>query len=610
MIEFNIKPEEESEIIEFLSNVDYFSHLNKKLLKEMLKLMTFVIIEGGNTLINYGDLDTTLYILYRGRLRVLTPNQDFPQEKATVFEILSGQVVGEISFLLEKPRTATVQAVRDSLLLKCTKENFHKFEQNKPYGVINIAYSCIERLLTSKRVKALGENFRVLTVVPGGNSDHRQFSAYLYEELAKNSLTMIVDKNFCNNHFGRDIAQAPEGTDDSILISQWLSSLENQYQFIIYVVENTLTPWTKRCLRQADRIEIAIDDTSTPELNEIENEILNGKLSVLPFLEVVFIHSNFPRSKIDVKKFLIDRKTKNFFNLRLNVKADLQRYIRVLTGNSLGVVLNGGGARGFTHIGVLKALDELKIKIDFIGGTSIGALLGLSYALFGHSDGIYNIATELVDGFRKDYTFPIESILKGDYCNKTIERILGKVNIEELWLRFFCVSTNLSKNSLHIHIKGSAALACKATIALPGIFPPINLDGDVLIDGGVINNMPVDVMRELMAGGKILAVNCHQTQGSDVESMIYKKAPKLRQILYNRLIRGNPISYNSIDKLLVSAFNVASLEHQSKMIKETDYYLEVNTENYSILDSRKAYELIEIGYREAMKKLPLIFKLN
>lgn len=609
MVESKIPKEELNNIIEFLSEIDLFKKFNKTALKDLANSMTVVSLGGGGTLINQGDLDATLYILYQGRLRVYV-RVEGSVEMIPVAELSVGQIVGEIALLTNEPRTGTVCAIRDSILLKLDKETFQRFEKAHPEEVTEISKTAIKRLITKSRPTQFGENIVTIAVAPAGDSDHRVFIPNLIQELNKIKPTLLVNQHVCNEHFGRNIAQTRLEEFDNAQITTWLQQLENQYGYIVYETDRQLTPWTQRCLRQADRLFLVAEDGIYPTFNSIEINIFSNKSEIQPYIEMVFIYPPDKVKIVNTKEWLKSRNVFGYHHLRLNSSADLAKFIRFLTGQAFGVVLNGGGARGFAHIGVLKALDELKVPIDFIAGTSMGAILAAAYALVG-SVKIDDLAEDFIKNYHRDYTFPMVSLLKGKFNTDFYQKTFGDTYIEDLWTRFFCVSTNLTQAKLHVHHQGLLWFAIRASTSIPAIFPPVyDEEGNILVDGGIINNMPVDVMRKLICGGKVMAVNCYAVAEKRRKKTLPRAWISGWQLLLQRF---NPFSkedkdYDNIFNILVASLSLGSVEQQNRMEREADYLFQFDTRKYGLLEFTAGHKIIEFGYQTAMEKLPEILK--
>jgi NTE family protein len=185
----------------------------------------------------------------------------------------------------------------------------------------------------------------------------------------------------------------------------------------------------------------------------------------------------------------------------------------------LALVLSGGGARGFAHLGVIRALREARIPIDFVGGASIGAIIAAGVAM-GWSD------EEMKLRYRRgfvdtnpvnDYTFPLVALTRGRKVSRLLEREYGNVVIEDLRRPFFCISANLTTGRAFEHRDGALWNALRASVAIPGIMPPVFRGDNILVDGATINNLPVDVMQRhapgLVIGSDVGADRARSTKG-------------------------------------------------------------------------------------------------
>lgn len=599
------------DIIHFLSEIELFKKLNKTSLEDLATSLTPIFVEGGTAIIQQGALDTTMYILYSGRLRVNahTTGTKEPKE-TTVAEISPGQFVGEIALLTHLPRTTSVKVVRDSILLKWEEESFKQFQEKHPDEVVEIAKIALKRLATKPRATQPGENFVSIAIIPAGSSDHRHFSNKLTDELNKIKPAFLLTKEKCNQHFGKDIAEANVHDADAIRMTTWFQSLENEYGFIIYETDNEMTPWTQRCLRQADRIMFVAEDSASYELNSIEKYLLTEKKDLLPYIEIAFVHPDHLKTIRGTEKWLKDRFCSGYYHLKLNSKQHFDRIIRFLTGRAFGIVLNGGGALGFSHVGVLQALDELNIPIDFIAGSSIGAVVGAGYAHFGTSETIRS-TSEYSKNWRKELTLPLVALTTGKYNVDFFQKNFNETRIEDLWIRFFCASTDLSNSDVRIHDRGVLWKALRASISLPAVFPPAYDDeGNVLVDGGILNNMPVDVMRKMIGGGKILGVRCQVTSHAINQRKFPHSWISGWRLFLHRLnpFAHEKIDYDGIFKTLMSSIYLSSTFSQKNVEKDADFILVLDTSKYTPFDFVNNDKLIEIGYRTAMEKLPPFLK--
>ena len=182
----------------------------------------------------------------------------------------------------------------------------------------------------------------------------------------------------------------------------------------------------------------------------------------------------------------------------------MSRLARHVSGHSVGVILTGGGGGGLAHLGALRALEENGIPIDCIGGTSQGTLTAGMYARTLSSSHILPMLRNNMHALNSprhlltDLTLPLLSLFSGKGLNEIIKRSVGaETAIEDLWLNFFCCSTNLNKKCLTVHTCGTLWRCIRASMTVLGLLPPVrNENGELLVDGGYLNSIPVDVMRK------------------------------------------------------------------------------------------------------------------
>jgi predicted acylesterase/phospholipase RssA len=269
------------------------------------------------------------------------------------------------------------------------------------------------------------------------------------------------------------------------------------------------------------------------------------------------------------------------------------------------LVLGGGGARGFAHIGAIRALEEAGITIEIIGGTSQGALIGAQYAMGLSPDEMIATNRALFRDFRPfkgDITFPIFSFLTGVTSNKGLQGLFGKTYISDLKIPFFCISTNLSLAKLIVDRDHPVWKAVRCSMALPGLMPPVIEGGHLISDGGVLNNLPVDVMRENCNGGIIavdvsppvdLLVGCEDRETLSFLDFVRRK-------LFRRNQQG---SIPHLVEILMRTAFLSSIHHRETMAKHADLLIHPPMSEYGLLAWDNLEKLVEIGYQTTREKL-------
>ena len=491
-----------SEIATLLGATDLFADQGEALLHEFAGRCQRVYLAPGEILMREGDRADGLYILASGRLRVQVKQLDGAE--ATVAEVGRNEVVGEMAIISDEPRSATVIAIRDSELLMFSREEFDRIVDEHPRAMLKIARAIAGRLRRSSRSQGVSRRELSVSLIPAGKEPILSRCVHqVFEGFSRIGSTLVIDSRFVEEQLGPGAAnEDPYGATSNRLLT-WLNEQEAKHQYIIYRSDDSLTPWTRRCLRMSDRVLAVGLAHGDPARNEIEEELLKrGDSKIFAQVELVRVHENDgapPSGTSD----------RDWHHVRDGVPQDFQRMARLLTGRAFGLVLGGGGARGLAHVGVIRAIQEIGIPIDAIGGTSMGAIIAGLYALNSDLENMNEICHSAFVQQRRmlDVTFPAVALTSGKRIAKSLENFFGDTQIEDLWLKYYCVSSNLTRAEMNVHSDGPCWQRIRASISLPGILPPVYHDGDLLVDGGVTNNLPVDVMRSVCGGGTVIAVD-------------------------------------------------------------------------------------------------------
>jgi NTE family protein len=264
-------------------------------------------------------------------------------------------------------------------------------------------------------------------------------------------------------------------------------------------------------------------------------------------------------------------------------RSDVGRLARLLTKRGVGLVLSGGGARGFAHLGVIRALREAHVPIDFVGGSSIGAIIAGGLAMDWSDDAMRECYRRCFVSSNpvNDYTFPFVALTRGRKVSRLLEREYGETMIEDLRRPYFCISANLTTGMAVEHRQGRLAHALRASVAIPGVMPPVIRDHEVLVDGAVINNLPVDVMCK-HAPGFVIGCDVGADRGFGSQ----------RLNIFQILMRAGMINSNSTA--------VAQRELADLLLKPA-------LNQIDLLDWLAFDGAIELGYeyaRDALEKLP------
>lgn len=575
-----------------------FNSADRAVLAELQADAEWVSLRGGDILFRRGDPGDAAYTVLCGRLRVI----DDSAGELALNEVGAGEILGEMALLSAERRAATVLAVRDSLLARLPAAAFHRLIEREPAALRRISALLSERLrnqsANARRQKAV---IRTIAVVPAGaGPGAAEFARRLSEALTRLGSTLHVDARRVDQALGREgIARCAEHDAASPRLVQWLNEQELANRFVLYETDPLLTSWTERAIRQADHVVFVADSATPIESGEIERSLAaRWQTGRAPRRSLVLLYEGgAPRG---AAAFVAARKVDCHYQIDMDRAGDFARLARCLTGAGIGLVLGGGGARGFAHLGVLRALAEAGVPVDWVGGTSVGAIIG---ALVAQRLSPEEALAQCKEHFTslKDPTFPVVALLAGRRIRVKLEHVFGATAIEDLLLPFLCVSTNLSRATQTVHERGALARAIRASISLPGVLPPVSMGGDLHVDGGLVNNLPIDVMAAKPEIGTVLAV--------DVSAEVEMRAPSDLalersgwRMLWERMHPGNARSeLPSIMSLLTRSALVASVHwtRERRTAEAASLYLRIPMADLRLLDFGRIDEIVARGYEAA-----------
>jgi NTE family protein len=494
------------------------SELSEDVRQEILGAATPVRVRAGEWLFRTGDAADAMFILRSGRVEVYAGSGDGGLGR--LLRVLGpGAALGEIGLLTGLPRSACVRARRDSALLRVDAGTFADLLQRR--AGLALALSRAMGLALAKPgdggtagvplVKLVA-----LTPVSGGRPMPVVVDAMVraLRELRPPLRVAVIDEDAARAaaaELGLDAHTSPSERADRIAAE--LDRLENSHDALL-VVTGSLTStdadsrsWTELCLRSADRSVLVVGPDDDPR--DAAAGVDRATSLVAGRIDVCFLGT--PDSA-HLTGWLDALHPRGHHLVRLDtndsVAETVGRMTRRIVGRSVGVVLSGGGARGFAHIGVLSTLEAAGIRIDRVGGCSIGAIMGALFAAGRSYDDLMEIARrDFIRGKPlNDYTVPRAAILKGEKMATALRAVLGSALIEALPRPFFCMSADLVRAEPVVHRRGSVWTAVLASASIPGLLPPVPVDGRLLVDGGVLNNLPIDVMAD-DAEGPVIAVD-------------------------------------------------------------------------------------------------------
>ncbi len=579
-----------------------FGAFDAQALDELQSKLSWLDLPAGSVLFREGDPGDALFIVLAGRLRVATLGAEADAQSPQ--DIGRGDIVGELAVLTHGRRSATVYAVRDSHLARLGVAEFDALMATHPVAMGRVARLVAERLLHATtavpRRPPPSTAFAIVPITPGAP---QEVAIELGAMLGPAGRTRVVQSDDVAAMLGPNVLEAAPGDPAGNWLTHWLDEVEAASDALVCVGDRRFPEWTARCVRRSDHVLLLADAAADPGSAPPDTQLGGTADGVSPTTTLILLHPPGTAEPRGTGRWLRGRRVDMHLHVRRSVRGDLERAARILSGRAVSVVLGGGGARGFAHIGVLQALEDAGIPVDLVGGTSMGALVGSAPAMGWSATKLHHAARPLSRGLF-DVTFPLVSLLRGRRIGRAIRALVGDRDIEDLVLPYFCVSTNLTRAEEVVHRRGSVALAVRASLSLPGVLPPVRDAGDLLVDGGLLNNVPADVMRASNNGGRVIAVDVSPTVDLRVPDAF---APDVSgwSLLAARLRRRAHPRLPSILTLLNRAAVAPSVHRRTHLDTRllADLYLQVPTAEWGFLEFGAIDELVARGRTATIDQL-------
>lgn len=611
--------------------------------RQMDFAIDWMAVEAGRALYRQADRSDCTYIVLNGRLRSVIRKAN--GKKELVGEYGRGDLIGVVEALTRQPRATTMHAVRDSELAKLPEGTLNNIKRRYPQVVTRLIHLLGQKILgnlqqvhgpfpgsslglstaSSADVTNPTSNLSTVAVLPV--CDEVPISAFAMELThALNAIgpTLLMTSDIIRQRLG---ASALDSIHEYRL-SAWLAQQEDLHRIVLYQTDYSMTPWTQRCIRQADCILIVGLGDQEPSLGLLEQMLENTAVRALKQLILLHkedgpspsrtvewlnmrswcsghFHIKCPRrifSRRNLQK--LTELYENVFQKPVDRHSDFSRLARILTGNTIALVLGGGGARGCSHVGVIKAMEESGIPVDIVGGTSIGSFIGALYAEERSAVGTKQRAKEWANAMNSvfktvlDLTYPITSMLSGSAFNTSIADVFEDKQIEDLWIPYFNVTTDITASAMRVHKDGSLWRYVRASMSLSGYLPPLcdPKDGHLLMDGGYTNNLPADIAKT-MGAKTVIAIDVGSRDETDLCN--YGDSLSGWWLLWKRL---NPwaekVKVPDMSEIQ-SRLAYVSCVRQLEVVKSSAYceYIRPPIDRFKTMDFGKFDEIYNLGYQ-------------
>lgn len=575
---FEITIEEPKSLVEKLAGLPLLESVEAHLLDAISEEFEWFSLPGGQLLFSQGDTDDSLYVVLSGRLGAFLHGDD--GKEILIRQMTAGETVGEMALLSGEPRSATVVALRDTELARLSKAAFTKLIDEHPKALRFVTDLLVRRLRQAPRLAPAAQAARTAAIFPldrdlAASGFARSF-AKAFEELGLKAC--VID---------RSSAARP---------IEWFNALEEDHDMVLYEADFEPSQWTRHCLRQADRLVMLADATRPLIVMPPALDAVAANPRRAPIELALYCRRSLSPSQ--TLAFLQRFGVTHQHHVREGVPRDLRRLARMITGRAIGVVLSGGGARGLAHIGVIHALRESGLELDLFGGASMGSIIGAGAAIEWSDEELHGHMREAFfdDNPISDYTVPMISLVRGRKTSAFLRSHFGNRQIEDMPCPYFCVSANLTTGQLKIHRTGPLWLATRASVSIPGVLPPVIDGSDILVDGGTLNNLPIDVMSD-MRRGPIVAVDVSSDWAFKATIDDIDQRP-LRQLLTHAR-KGTP----NIINILMAAGAMSSHAQVRALRNHVDLLIEPPLAEINMLDWKAFHKTVDAGYRHTMEIL-------
>jgi predicted acylesterase/phospholipase RssA/CRP-like cAMP-binding protein len=535
-----------------------------------------VVFKKGEVLFKQGDQSASFFIILRGQLKGQRVRPDGHVD--LVLSFFSGEIIGELGFFDHSSRTLSISARRESLLLEINEASLQKFGLKS--GPV---YNHLIRVLVSRFKRELGYS---------SNANQHQFM--LFQNLIPDvALARKVGDSFIQHLSSRSQLNVWSRVDGFSPDAELLDDLHQ----VEWIETNAVAPLNTQLVDDLDAIvivlseatlqSVALCDQVVCQLNELDHQLK---------VWLILLHENKHIQKdLAVKVQQRFNTVSQVLHLRLDYEVDYARVSRYLLGQTVGLVLGGGGARGFAHAGFYRALEEAGVCVDAVGGTSMGALVG---ALISSGRSALEVEQALAESFKKglpfsfkDYLLPKHGFVRSRSVDALYQRAFGTKRIEDQLLPFFAVSCNLTTGNQYLFEQGAIWQAVRASTSIPVFFEPFIFENHVMVDGALVNNVPVDFMR---AKGAKHVITVDVGMEEDMTSANHLPSPP---------------QLPSVLKSLMRVIELGGIAKSRQARTLSDVYVQPRIEKIGLMEFERRQEVIELGYEAGKASIQDILAL-
>jgi NTE family protein len=452
----------------------------------------------GEMLVAQGDPSDSLFVVLHGALAVRRTGDLEP-----LAELRAGEIVGEIGFFANVPRTADVIAIRDTSVLVLTRSAYQVLAEDAP-AIVEALLAALARRFAKETARLTpiraSPKARTVALIDGGREPLQgAFDRRMRDGLAATDAE-IVDPARVSVMFPGRALDAPEVTD-------WLNKLEHAAPLVVYLGSREASAWARKAIRQADMVVFACRGNA-PAGALTDVEAFACAVHPASARRLVRIHDRRSGEVSGTAAWLARLPSFMHHHVAIEDQVDIDSLIRFLSGRAIGFVAAGGGSFGTAHVGIYKAFRERGVMFDIFVGTSVGSAMVAGFAKNLEAEDLERGTHEIFvrsRSFRRP-TWPRYALLDHKAFDRALADQYGRnCRIEDCWRPFASVATNLSTHNLELIRCGLLWQAVRASSAIPGLLPPFyTAEGAMLVDGCLIDNVPLAPMHQLKSGPNLV----------------------------------------------------------------------------------------------------------
>lgn len=580
-----------------LAAAEMFCELENSLFCYVADNSRFVVVKRGELVMRQGEKADCIYIVARGSVEVYQEQKDGSVK--TIELLRDGATFGELAVLLDEPRSASVRAWRDTLLVRVSGECVEDVFRRDARVTFSLARSLGERLKRTTASSVRVVPIKTISIVPWvGEQEFGDFCQRFHKAFqnAGKSVAFLTRAGLRNaESIAPDEPDAPPAR-----FYAWLADKESLHDYVVCQGEPGASDWTKHCNEQADLVFFICSPKGEGPSDEARRQVENCKKSGAR-AELVFLQDPgaTPRG---TARWTEPTQITAHHHVHVDDDRDFTRLVRRVAGEAWGLVLSGGGARGIAHIGVIQALLEKNIPIDWVGGTSMGAIIGAQYAMGLRPEEMLRATRKAFQNTRdKDHTFPLVSIRSGRSTVQRLRGIYGNRQLEDLPINYFCVTCNLTRAEVSVHETGPVWMWVRVSCSIPGLVPPFPHNGELFVDGGFLQNLPVESMRQ-RCNGRVIASDVSVEADLTVSEELESQATWTALSHIARKIRRQP-TLPDIFRIMMRTAELSIVRDARVSGDPTELYLHPPMQDIGVSDFEKIDRIVEIGREYASQRL-------